>query len=160
MVVDCNAVFTEMFLMRTEDLIGKSFQSIYPTQADFEKTGARIAPTLSSQGVLNEHRVMRRGNGDLFWVSVSGYSRNPKDPFQDTLWAFTDLSRVVVVEGALHVSMTPRERDIAALLIERKSGKEIGKALGISPRTVDVYKTRLLRKYGVTSSQELVAKLL
>jgi DNA-binding CsgD family transcriptional regulator len=56
--------------------------------------------------------------------------------------------------------MTPRERDIAALLMERRSGKEIGKALGISPRTVDVYKTRLLRKYGVTSSEELVSKLL
>ena len=56
--------------------------------------------------------------------------------------------------------MTPRERDIAALLIERKTGKEIGKALGISPRTVDVYRTRLLRKYGVASTAELVMKLL
>ena len=60
----------------------------------------------------------------------------------------------------LRGSMTPRERDIAALLIERETGNEIVKALGISPRTVDVYKTRLLRKYGVASAGKLVKQLL
>ncbi len=103
---------------------------------------------------------MRRGNGELFWVLVSGFTLNRSDPFQETLWAFIDLSREHSVESTLRGSMTPRERDIAALLIERKTGKEIGKALGISPRTVDVYKTRLLRKYGVTSTAELVKQLL
>jgi len=64
------------------------------------------------------------------------------------------------VDSTLRGSMTPRERDIAALLIERKTGKEIGETLGISPRTVDVYKTRLLRKYGIASTAELVKQLL
>ena len=159
-VVDCNAVFEEMFMVSRKAMIGQSFQSIYPTEADFAKTGKRITPTLTSAGRYTDQRVMRRANGDLFWVQVSGYVRNREDPFEETLWAFTDLSRSGKVESPQHIAMTPRERDIAALLMERRSGKEIGKALGISPRTVDVYKTRLLRKYGVTSSDELVSKLL
>lgn len=159
-VVDCNATFAEMFKLSREDLIGQSFQSLYPTQVDFDKTGERITPLLSHQGCFAEHRVMKRANGELFWVHISGFSLNRDDPFQETLWAFTDLSRGEESDSTLHGSMTPRERDIAALLIERKTGKEIGKALGISPRTVDVYKTRLLRKYGVSSTAELVKQLL
>jgi DNA-binding CsgD family transcriptional regulator len=160
MVVDCNALFAEIFQLDRIALIGQSFESLYPTQVDFEKTGERITPMLTQHGYFSEHRVMRRGNDELFWVHVSGFTLNRSDPFQETLWAFTDLSREHSVESTLHGSMTPRERDIAALLIERKTGKEIGKALGISPRTVDVYKTRLLRKYGVTSTAELVKQLL
>jgi DNA-binding CsgD family transcriptional regulator len=160
LVVDCNAVFEEMFMVGRKAMIGQSFQSIDPTEADFAKTGKRITPPLTSAGRCTDQRVMRRANGDLFRVQVSGYVRNREDPFEETLWAFTDLSRDGKVESPRHIAMTPRERDIAALLMERRSGKEIGKALGISPRTVDVYKTRLLRKHGVTSSEELVSKLL
>jgi DNA-binding CsgD family transcriptional regulator len=54
----------------------------------------------------------------------------------------------------------PRERDIAALLIEGKTGKGVAKDLGISPRTVDIYKTRLLRKYSVSNTPALVRRLL
>ena len=55
---------------------------------------------------------------------------------------------------------TPRERDVAALLIDGLTGKEVARALDISPRTVDIYKTRLLRKYDVASTPELVQRLL
>jgi DNA-binding CsgD family transcriptional regulator len=56
--------------------------------------------------------------------------------------------------------LTPRERDISALLIEGKTGKEVALVLGISPRTVDIYKTRLLRTYSVTNTPDLVQRLL
>ncbi|MEY8688513.1 MAG: LuxR C-terminal-related transcriptional regulator, partial [Leptothrix sp. (in: b-proteobacteria)] len=52
------------------------------------------------------------------------------------------------------------EREIAALLIEGLTSKLIGRQLGISPRTVDVYRARLIRKTGAASTPELVQKLL
>jgi DNA-binding CsgD family transcriptional regulator len=117
---------------------------------------------LAKHHTFNDHRVMRRLDGELFWVQVSGFTYTPEDPHRETIWAwaFTDLSTTRNVNSELRGSMTPRERDIAALLIEGKTGKEVGQALGISFRTVDVYKTRLLRKYGVTSTPELVKRLL
>ncbi|UKI08323.1 LuxR C-terminal-related transcriptional regulator [Variovorax paradoxus] len=36
----------------------------------------------------------------------------------------------------------------------------MARALNISPRTVDIYKTRLLRKYSVSSTPDLVKRLL
>ena len=60
----------------------------------------------------------------------------------------------------LNVDFTAREREIAALLIDGLTSKLIGKRLGICPRTVDVYRARLMRKLGAASTAELVNKLL
>ena len=49
---------------------------------------------------------------------------------------------------------------IAALLIDGLTSKLIGRRLGISPRTVDVYRARLMRKLGAATTAELVNKLL
>ena len=56
--------------------------------------------------------------------------------------------------------LTPREREIAALLIDGLTSKLIGRQLGVSPRTVDVYRARLMKKYGAASTPELIHKLL
>ena len=47
-----------------------------------------------------------------------------------------------------------------ALVIEGLTSKLIGKRLDISPRTVDVYRARLMRKTGAASTPELVKRLL
>jgi DNA-binding CsgD family transcriptional regulator len=49
---------------------------------------------------------------------------------------------------------------IAALLIDGLTSKQIGKRLGISPRTVDVYRARLMKKHLASTTPELVHKLL
>ncbi|MFF0952230.1 response regulator transcription factor [Rhizobium leguminosarum] len=50
-----------------------------------------------------------------------------------------------------------RERDIAASLIEGKTVGEVARALDISPRIVDIYRSRLLRKYGVSNTAGLAS---
>jgi RNA polymerase sigma factor (sigma-70 family) len=42
--------------------------------------------------------------------------------------------------------LTPRERDVVRLLAEGLQNREIAARLGISPRTVEVYKARLMEK--------------
>ena len=58
------------------------------------------------------------------------------------------------------IELTAREREIAALLIDGLTSKRIGQKLAISPRTVDVYRARLMRKYGASTTPELINKLL
>ncbi len=77
-------------------------------------------------------------------------------PHAAGIWAFEDLSS----RRVLKVDFTAREREIAALLIDGLTSKLIGRRLGISPRTVDVYRARLMRKLGASSTAELVNKLL
>ncbi len=63
-------------------------------------------------------------------------------------------------QRVLSVQLTPREREVAALLVQGLTSKGVGRHLGISPRTVDVYRARLMRKYEAATTPELVHKLL
>jgi DNA-binding CsgD family transcriptional regulator len=52
--------------------------------------------------------------------------------------------------------LSPREIQIARLLADGKSNKEIGTALGISSHTVETHRKRVLKTLGVHSMAELV----
>ena len=52
-------------------------------------------------------------------------------------------------------ALTPRQREILQLLAEGLSAKEIAGKLGISSRTVEFHKYRMMESLGVTNSAEL-----
>ena len=55
--------------------------------------------------------------------------------------------------------LTPREREIAALLVEGKTSKLIARQIDLSPRTVEMHRAKLMRKFAASTSSELVHKL-
>src|SRR6218665_1787913 len=160
LIVDCNRQLLTMFSAEREQLIGRSFQVLYPSVAEFERTGTRIVASLDVHGYYADDRVMKRvagsRGGELFWCHVSGPAPAPADPHAEGIWSFEDLS----AHRQLKAELTAREREIAALLIEGLTSKLIGRRLGISPRTVDVYRARLMKKYEAATTPELIHKLL
>jgi RNA polymerase sigma factor (sigma-70 family) len=52
--------------------------------------------------------------------------------------------------------LTAREREVLEQAAQGLHAKEIAAALGISPRTVEVHKTRIMEKLGVRNVAELV----
>ncbi|MFY7855972.1 MAG: LuxR C-terminal-related transcriptional regulator [Rubrivivax sp.] len=156
LMIDCNEQMLAMFSATRDQMVGQSFECLYPTPAEFERTGARIVGQLDRRGRYADDRVMRRLDGTLFWCHVSGRALDPTQPHAAGIWAFEDLSAKRVLE----VPFTPREREIAALLVEGLTSKLIGRRLGISPRTVDVYRGRLMRKHGAATTAELVHRLM
>ncbi|MCU6496685.1 response regulator [Rugamonas sp. A1-17] len=52
--------------------------------------------------------------------------------------------------------LTPREREVMELVVMGRHNREIGPALGISVRTVEVHKARLMAKLGVDNVADLV----
>ncbi len=160
LVTDANRQALAIFGSTLEELAGRSFEQLYPTSDEFERTGARIAAQLDANGWYADDRVMKRLGGErageLFWCHVTGRALDPRRPHAAGIWAFEDLSS----RRQLRVVLTPREREIAALLIDGLTSKLIGRRLEISPRTVDVYRARLMRKYGAATSAELVNRLL
>jgi len=156
LLIDCNRAALAMFRAEREQLIGQSFRVLYPTQGEYERTGERIIASLDTGGRYADERVMRRVDGELFWCHVWGHALDAADPHAAGIWSFEDLSS----KRSLKLDFTPREREIAALLIEGLTSKMVGKRLAISPRTVDVYRARLMRKVGASTTAELVHKLL
>lgn len=55
--------------------------------------------------------------------------------------------------------LSPREAEVFSQLLDGKSSKEIGRHYDISPKTVDVHRTNIMHKLGVTSHRELIQQL-
>ena len=155
-MLDCNRHVCEMFGASREVLLGQSFQILYPSADEYERLGAHMAPILNAKGYYSDDRIMKRANGEMFWCHVSGRALNREAPHESGIWSFEDLSSQRVVKAEL----TGREREVAARLLQGLTSKEIGKALLISHRTVEIYRARLMRKYGASTAADLVHKLI
>ena len=159
-ILDCNQRVCEIFGAAREQLLGQSFQVLYPSADEFERTGARIAPILNRSGSYADDRIMRRLDGrfkgEAFWCHVTGRALNRDAPHEAGIWSFEDLSERRPVKAEL----TAREREVAAHLMQGLTSKHIGRALGISHRTVEIYRARLMRKYQASTTADLVQKLM
>ena len=73
---------------------------------------------------------------------------------------FLDEIRTPVADGSAKVgdisSLTPRERQVLAEIMAGASNKEAGRTLGISPRTIEVHRARIMEKLGAKNACDLV----
>jgi RNA polymerase sigma factor (sigma-70 family) len=57
-------------------------------------------------------------------------------------------------------ALTPREQEVLELIVAGHANKEIAAVLGVSPRTVEVHRARVMEKTGAQSVAELVRLVL
>lgn len=155
-ITNCNDALADMFGYRVDDLRGQSFSMLYPSADEFERTGARIAPILNQRGHYSDERIMKRADGELFWCHVTGRALMRDDPHAMAIWSFEDLSS----RRPVTANLTAREREVAALLVDGKTSKIIARQLNLSPRTVEMHRARLMKKFSAVTSSELVHRLL
>lgn len=86
-------------------------------------------------------------------MTILNNTNNTQQHFTCYTTENTDLTE----DGCVIVSN--REKDIIGLMTQGKASKEIGNILGISKNTVDNHRQKLLRKFNVSSSAELVMKV-
>lgn len=151
----CNAAFAEMFGYQTFELKGQSMEILYPSPNEFENIGAQGHSEMKKEGVFSDERIMRHRSGRLFWCHTAGRSLKRDKPFECAVWMFEDISPRRIVSRDL----TTREREIARQLAAGQSTKQIARTLGVSPRTIDGHRARLIRKVGAKSASEMIAKV-
>ena len=150
----CNLQFCKMFQYEKAELVDQSLRKLYPSDDDFERMGVLGIKRMEGTGRSDDIRVMKRKDGSLFWVRGQGSSLTPDTPFAHTVWCFEDISSKTPM-----VELSKRERQVAMLVMEGKSAKEIARVLDLSPRTVESHRARLLKKYNVSTTGELISHL-
>lgn len=55
--------------------------------------------------------------------------------------------------------LRPRERQVAELIADGLTNKDIGRTLGISPRTVETHRARAIEKLGLLNTATLIAEI-
>ncbi|MGY4831709.1 LuxR C-terminal-related transcriptional regulator [Sphaerotilaceae bacterium SBD11-9] len=151
----CNEAYASMFGYTPEELIGRSMSVLYPSEQEFMGIGARGLAVMRDCGRYADERIMKHRDGRLFWCHASGRALDRDDPFGCAVWMFEDIS----ARRPMCTALTVREREIAQLLIEGKTSKQIARVLNVSPRTIDAHRVRLLRKLKVNTATEMVSRL-
>ena len=70
------------------------------------------------------------------------------------LGAMSGGGRAVGVRG--FAQLTPREREVLQLITNGQSNKEAGRELGISPRTIEVHRARVMETLGARNTADLM----
>ncbi|WP_068118432.1 LuxR C-terminal-related transcriptional regulator [Tropicimonas marinistellae] len=151
---ECNLAFSEMFGYAKDELKDRVFSILYPTDEEFANVRDRGVKQLRETNTYWDERIMARKDGSLFWCRVRGHSFTPDRPLQRAVWSFADLSEI-----RPYRDLTRREREIVSYLADGLTSKEIALKLEISYRTVEVYRAKLLKKFGVANSNALVQAL-
>lgn len=122
---------------------------------------------LKSFGSRQPYRVqyrLQRGTGEYCWVEESGVPRqNPEGEFVGYIGIAHDLAdrrrmgfRPDEDAVRLVFALTERERQVLVLIAAGKSTKEAAAALGISYKTADSHRSRILEKLGVHETASMV----
>lgn len=150
----CNLAFAAMFGYPREELIDQSFAILYPSFEEFVRIRDVGVKPLRETGRYSDERIMARKDGSHFWCRVRGHSMTREEPLRKAVWSFADLSDFRPVGG-----MSTRERQIVMHLGEGRTSKDIARLLEISPRTVESYRARLLKKFNTSNVAELLSLL-
>jgi len=66
------------------------------------------------------------------------------------------LADILAIQFPGRELLTPREGEVLAQIASGASNKEAGRVLGISPRTVEVHRARIMEKLGARNAADLV----
>lgn len=151
----CNPAFASMFGYDAEALRNQSFAILYPSYEEFVRVRNVGVKPLREINRYSDERIMARADGSLFWCRVRGVTLTTEgDPLMKAVWSFADLSSERPV-----TQLSTRERQIIMHLGDGRTSKEIARQIGISHRTVETYRARLLKKFNSSNVAELLGKL-
>ena len=150
----CNITFARLFGHDRTTLLGQSFRMFYGSDHEFRSIRDVGLGPLSRGAEYSDERMMHRADGAPFWCRFRAQTLTPKDPLAQVVMSFARIS-----PEAPGAALTPREREVVAWLSRGLTSKEIGRTLGLSPRTIEDVRARLLRKFGARNAADLLSKL-
>ncbi|GAW34398.1 transcriptional regulatory protein TdiR [Roseovarius sp. A-2] len=156
-IIEANKAIERLFGYSRDKLANRSVQKLYPSTADFTQIGEKCETRMRATGdsYYEDERFMQACDKKIFWVRAKGMTLTPKDPFALMIWSFEQIAS----KSYRSVNLSPREREVTHHLVNGSTSREIGIALGISHRTVEVHRARLMRKFNVKNTAALISEI-
>jgi PAS domain S-box-containing protein len=101
-------------------------------------------------------QIPRSGASRDRYAVVGLSNQMPISPRQSALEAFQAYSESSASATAGAVTLTPREREVVKLLVQGTGNKETAAILGITVKTIETHRAKIMLKLGLHSTRELV----
>lgn len=154
--MECNAAFCDLFGYEKSELLGKLMLKMYPSYEDYVTIGELRYKELLQEKKCVDERFMKNRKGEVFWCKTEGVTLTPAAPFELSVWIFTRIS----VKQEKASNLTIREREISGYIANGYTCKEIARHLGISHRTVEAHRAKIMKKLTCRNTAELVSKII
>jgi PAS domain S-box-containing protein len=102
-----NQAMLEIF--GAQGLAALSMEPFYLSRQQYLEVGGEVARTVTRGEVYEKELQMRRTDGALIWVSLSGKSVSRTDLSQGTVWVIMNITRRKELEEQLQRTMSERE---------------------------------------------------
>jgi PAS domain S-box-containing protein len=152
-ITNSNSLFAQIFGYTPEDLLGKSLEVLYPSYREYVDRGDEWHGFMSRNGEHCDERVMLSKGDNPVWVRVKGRCKDPKNPYMLVACTF-ELALPVFVND---IRLTPRERTIIEAMSNGLTSKQMAQKLGLSYRSIETYRARLMAKTGARNATQLLA---
>ena len=149
-----NDVFAELTGRRKDALQGLSFRELYDSPREFDDFRDIGMAALQRGETYSDERLLAKQGGVATWCRFRARTLTPADPLARVVMTYAAISDV-----SSGVRLTPREREVVVFLSQGKTSKEIALVLGLSPRTIEDVRARLLKKLQVRNVTELLSRL-
>lgn len=155
-IVDCNKSFARLFGYERKELLNQPVLKLYPSSADYYAIGDRCFRWLQNNVSYEDERFMQNKNKEIFWARARGITLTPESPYALMVWSFERIHNSL----ERTTDLTPREREISGYIVNGLTCKEAAQELGISHRTVELHRGKLMKKLGAKNTAELVSKII
>ncbi len=153
-IEQCNTTFCDLSGYASAALLGQSFRMLYGSEAEFNQIRDIGLEPLRRAGAYADERMLRHAQGHAIWCRFRARTLTPEDPLARIVMSFAPIA-----PRSDGPALTARERQVVTWLARGKTSKEIAQVLGLSPRTIEDVRARLMRKFDVRNTGLLLARL-
>lgn len=155
-ILACNGAANALFVATGKTLIGKLTASLHPSAEESTHFKSEMTEAIEIKQSYLGDRVMKRSTGELFWCRITAVPMSTTGRHLKLIWTFTE----VRMQRRVYQTLSPREREVAGLLVAGNTSKMIAVKVGLSPRTVEFYRRSLMQKFSATSFSDLLCQLM